>query len=218
MLADFEDVSDVGFSLQSMQAIQVDRCISRFEILVRMAKFILRDTSPSSSPGDISVYSLLFDMNVVFERFIAAELKSALCHDPIRVKYQVRGRSLLQEGNKKRFRLMPDIGVFNKHGNDNNCLIDTKWKRLNMKQHHCNVSQSDIYQMYAYGKEYDSSRVILLYPHYENLPLKVADYQHSDRDPKKKILVRTINVSQPLGDISVRKRLQESLRSIAMDA
>ena len=39
-------------------------------------------------------------------------------------------------------------------------MIDTKWKRLDMSRPHENVSQSDVYQMYAYGKEYDLPKVI----------------------------------------------------------
>lgn len=215
VLPEFDEVSDVEFPAEAMQAVVVDRCISRFAPLLAMAKFILREVSPSTSTSASPVYSLLFDMNVVFERFIASELRAAMRHEPVRVKYQVRGKSLLLKSGKKQFRLLPDMGVFSKQ--QNLCMIDTKWKRLNMDRPHSNVSQADVYQMYAYGKEYNSPRVILLYPQHGSLPQEVADYEHSDRDPGRQILVRTIDVSQPLRKRAVRNRLRASLHSMAME-
>jgi len=32
------------------------------------------------------------------------------------------------------------------------------------------ISQSDIYQMYAYAKKYKANKVILIYPHTDNFP------------------------------------------------
>lgn len=50
-------------------------------------------------------------------------------------------------------------------------IIDTKWKRLaasidDAKQ---GVSQSDVYQMMAYGRLYECPRLMLLYPHHDEL-------------------------------------------------
>ena len=47
-------------------------------------------------------------------------------------------------------------------------IVDTKWKRIaarvdDPKQ---SVSQSDVYQMMAYGQLYKCSRLMLLYPHH----------------------------------------------------
>lgn len=42
--------------------------------------------------------------------------------------------------------------------------MDTKWKLLSEKNNNYGISQSDIYQMYAYNKKYDSRNVTLLYP------------------------------------------------------
>lgn len=212
LLPDFEDVSDVQSCAWDMEHIRVDRCINRFEPLLNMAKFILQDVSPSPAESGHAVYSLMFDMNDVFERFIAAEVRSALRGEAVRVRYQVSGRSLLLQNGRRQFALRPDIGVY--QGKRNLCLIDTKWKRLDRNRAHDNVSQSDIYQMYAYGKEYDSPRVILLYPRHNAFPNTVADYKHLDGEPPKCIQVRTIDVSEPLARKEVRSRLRETLQRI----
>ena len=45
-------------------------------------------------------------------------------------------------------------------------ILDTKWKRIvNKPRINYGISQSDMYQMYAYAKKYkDASEIWLLYP------------------------------------------------------
>lgn len=214
LMADFEEVSDVDADEHVMKQIQVDRCISRFEPLVNMAKFIIRNISPSPAGPGHPVYSLMFDMNEVFERFIAAEITAALRGESCRVKYPVTGRSLLQSRGRRQFALRPDIGVY--RGRSNLCVIDTKWKKLDRNRSHDNVSQADIYQMYAYGKELDSPKVILLYPQHSDLPYAVADYEHIEDAPAKRILVRTVSVSEPFSRRDVKSNLRRTLREMIL--
>lgn len=43
--------------------------------------------------------------------------------------------------------------------------MDTKWKSLiNSERANYGISQSDMYQMYAYSKKYETSEIWLLYP------------------------------------------------------
>jgi len=214
LMSDFEEVSDIIPSENEIKQIQVDRPISRFEPLVNMAKFILRDISPSPAVSGHSVYSLMFDMNEVFERFIAAEIKAAFISESWRVRYPVAGKSLLRRNGKRKFALRPDIGVH--LGGKYLCIVDTKWKRLDRNRPYDNVSQADIYQMYAYGKEYEIPKVILLYPQHSDLPLEVAEYEHIENAPEKRILICTINISEPLSLRTTRSRLHRKLREIVL--
>ena len=64
---------------------------------------------------------------------------------------------------EKKFALRPDIVVENKESET--CIVmDTKWKLLNLYSNNYGISQSDMYQMYAYGKKYKTEKVVLLYP------------------------------------------------------
>lgn len=48
--------------------------------------------------------------------------------------------------------------------------MDTKWKKLNSKPNvNYGISQSDMYQMYAYSKKYHTSEIWLLYPLYSEV-------------------------------------------------
>ena len=42
--------------------------------------------------------------------------------------------------------------------------MDTKWKKLSLNETNYGISQSDMYQMYAYSKKYKTPEIWLLYP------------------------------------------------------
>jgi 5-methylcytosine-specific restriction enzyme subunit McrC len=84
------------------------------------------------------------------------------------------------------FRLKPDIVVENIQ-NKKIVVLDTKWKVLNGdKGKNYGISQGDIYQMYAYGKKYDTERVVLLYPMNEMIGKDCKfNFTPSDNDSDK---------------------------------
>jgi 5-methylcytosine-specific restriction enzyme subunit McrC len=62
-----------------------------------------------------------------------------------------------------RFALRPDLVVTRDDGSV--IILDTKWKNLvDEKGANYGISQSDMYQMYAYSKKYGTSEIWLLYP------------------------------------------------------
>jgi 5-methylcytosine-specific restriction enzyme subunit McrC len=69
-------------------------------------------------------------------------------------------------------------------------IIDTKWKILEDSKSHFNISEKDIYQMFAYGKRYQSEtekklppKLFLVYPrnvlNIQNLPKYIYDVEMS---------------------------------------
>ena len=78
----------------------------------------------------------------------------------------------------------------------------------------------DMYQMYAYGKEYKSPRTILLYPRFDNLPEVIATYKHhtenDDSNLTHEILVASVDISPPLNLHANRKKLRSSLKRLAV--
>ena len=96
---------------------------------------------------------------------------------------------------EKKFALRPDIVVENKESET--CIVmDTKWKLLNVYSNNYGISQSDMYQMYAYGKKYKTEKVVLLYPLNDavaNLG-KLIDFPPSAED-KVSVSVRFLDLS-----------------------
>ncbi|WP_319574231.1 hypothetical protein [uncultured Desulfobacter sp.] len=218
LLLEFDEISDHNFLPTDMDNIHITRQHNRYELLVRLAKMILCTTSPGQSGQGERIYSLMFDMNIVFERFVAAELQAALAGSGLAVRTQLGGRSLLQKEGKPKFYLRPDIGVFK--GNKLVCLIDTKWKRLDPQKRYFGISQADMYQMYAYGKEFNVPLTIILFPRWGKLPLKVAEYHHPAHpgEPKRTIEAMTLSVSEANGRtesvLNLRKELLEIIHGV----
>lgn len=114
---------------------------------------------------------------------------------------------------RPRFQLEPDIGVY--RNQQIVCLIDAKWKSLDPTRAHCGVMQGDAYQMYAYGKEFSAPTTVMLYPRTGGLPAMVAEYRHHDNQiesaASRRVLVATVDVSQPLHRREIRDRFRTEL-------
>lgn len=174
LLAEFDEVSDHTFTVAEMDAVKPDRRIARFDSLLTLAKLFIRGQVPDR-PGGAATYSLLFDMNVVFERYIGCLLRRA-CPPPYRVQLQVTGQSLVLRDGKRKFWLRPDVAA--------------------------GVRQSDMYQAYAYAREFNCPTVILLYPRSGELGQRVADYRlQPGDDSSPRIEIKTVDVTQPASQV-----------------
>ncbi len=65
------------------------------------------------------------------------------------------------------FTMKPDIALM--HRDDVCFVLDAKWKVIKDPKH--DVAQSDIYQLYSYGRKYGCRTVALIYP-------RTAQFQH----------------------------------------
>ena len=173
-----------------------DRITFRFKYLINLANSILQRVSPWDAASPVPVYSLMFDMNEVFEKFIAEELRKGLSGSCYSIEIQSSATHLATKRNapgvndKKVFWLRPDIKVFSTEISvEKPCsIIDTKWKLLRVHQDSSSkksrifntepVSQTDMYQMYAYAQRYGCS-IILMYPHHSGLDVKLESQRWS---------------------------------------
>ena len=56
--------------------------------------------------------------------------------------------------------------------------MDTKWKQLNSNpSSNYGISQSDMYQMYAYQKKYGAEHVTLIYPRTEQVQTENIEFR-----------------------------------------
>lgn len=80
---------------------------------------------------------------------------------PWDITTQDKGFYLFDEPMK--FSLRPDIIVKKTDGTV--IVMDTKWKVLvDDERKNYGISQSDMYQIYAYAKKYNSQKVLIIYP------------------------------------------------------
>ncbi|MHB8205457.1 MAG: McrC family protein [Desulfomonilaceae bacterium] len=214
IIAFMDEVSDCLYKKDGLPKINLDRSIKHFEKVINLARFILNNTSPAFDTFGEPVYSVMFDMNLVYERFIAAELKKALFGEDLRVIAQGPQKHLMKkEGVTKAFSLKPDISVC--HGQKTVSIFDTKWKYLDKSKNYNWANQDDMYQMYAYGKAYDCPVVNLLYPHNRSLNQQtgpLAEYWHSN-DTTRKVRILTIDLVCDMGLPENRLKLRKALAS-----
>jgi 5-methylcytosine-specific restriction enzyme subunit McrC len=193
----YSEVAEVTSSALRWDLITLDRTSRRWRDLVSLARLFLSDRHQHTSAGEIGGYALLFEMNVLFEQYVARILSRALAGTGLRVSAQGGHRDCLYDGDKGRFRTRPDLIV--REGDRIVLIIDTKWKRItpkidDLKQ---GVNQTDVYQMMVYHRLYNCPNVMLLYPHHSDLPLhSIQRYSIAERDAEEKLFVATLDVSR----------------------
>jgi 5-methylcytosine-specific restriction enzyme subunit McrC len=163
----YADIADVPVSALRWDQVTLDRTNARWRELYNFARLLLGERFQTTSAGGSDGFSLLFEMNTLFEEYVARMLKRALADTDLRVVSQ-GGRLYCLEADDRRqvFQTRPDILV--KRGEVVLQVIDTKWKRVTARidDPRRGVSQADVYQMMAYGRLYRCDRLTLLYPHH----------------------------------------------------
>jgi 5-methylcytosine-specific restriction enzyme subunit McrC len=172
----FDEISPVFDIKSSFSQIKMGRQMKDYENLLRWARMFLDSESFSSFKGKSVAFALLFDMNKVFEDYVAHCLRRD--NTEWIVETQIREKYLLFD--PKEFLLKPDLRVTESANEE--WIGDTKWKLLNPSDRHYGISQSDLYQMYAYGHKYEIKKIKLIYPWFEGFP-KIPKYKfESDFD------------------------------------
>ena len=135
-------------------------------MLMKWSKVFLKNKSFATFSGTESARALLFPMEKVFEAYVAQNMKKIFGRAGWNVSAQDKGHYLfntLNGENHRKFALKPDLVVT--RDDDSVVILDTKWKSLiNDRGANYGISQSDMYQMYAYSKKYNTSEIWLLYP------------------------------------------------------
>ena len=194
----YADISEVAASALRWDLIVLDRTSTRWRELVAMARLFLGDQHQQTSAGPADGYALLFEMNVLFEEYVARLLIRALSGSGLTVSAQGGHRDCLFQGETGRFRTRPDLIV--RRDGEVAVIVDTKWKRIQHIDHpKQGVSQADVYQLMAYGQLYECPDVMLLYPHHGDLPPEpvLERYSIAKLGAQESLFVATLDVTRP---------------------
>lgn len=160
LLGAFEMVEASSNYVKDFAKVTITRTNREYEKLMIWSKVFLTNKSFTTFSGSTASRALLFPMETVYESYVAQEMKKLFIPKGWDVSSQDKGFYLFTRPNEQ-FALRPDI-VLRK--GDRTVVLDTKWKRLDKESKNYGISQSDMYQMYAYSKKYGASDVWLLYP------------------------------------------------------
>lgn len=160
-LAELPDSRDIQ---ADFRAWGTDRLVAHYQAVRPWCEIILLKTMPLALQGQTKGLSLLFPMEQLFERHVAACLRAQL-PPSFRIRTPAASQSLCLHAGRPIFQLEPDI--FIEHGN-RSWVLDTKWKRVNAadRDNKYGLSQGDFYQLFAYGRKYMNGvgEMALIYP------------------------------------------------------
>lgn len=198
----FADITAVPVKALPWHQVVIDRSNRSWAQLLSLAKLLLGERFQTTSTGDARGFSLLFEMNKLFEEFVGRSLARALAGTGFEVRLQgPRGYALADlHTGQNRFATKPDITITSRGAPV--LVIDTKWKRLKgaIDDPKYGVGQADVYQMMAYAHVYQCERLLLLYPHHGGLGSEAAGltcvHQINGTDDSR-IAVATLSLSNP---------------------
>jgi 5-methylcytosine-specific restriction enzyme subunit McrC len=140
-----------------------DRLMADYATIKSVCELILLRQTPFAVAGLHHGLSMLFPMERLFELYVLASLRKA-APSSMQIKAQSGDQHLCGHDGTRWFRLKPDIII---REGDKSWIVDAKWKLLSgdrAKQY--NLSQSDFYQLFAYGQKYldGVGDIFLVYP------------------------------------------------------
>ncbi len=177
----FADIPPSSQVREDFKKTRLDRGMGHYVDALAWARLILDEESPLTGLGHHSAPSLLFPMEAVFEAFVAKHLHRQLI-PPFTLKAQASTHHLVRHKEQNWFRMKPDMLI--RKADRDLMVLDTKWKLLDGQKSNgtdkYGLSQSDFYQLHAYGLSYldGVGDVVLIYPKTDKLsePLPVFDF------------------------------------------
>jgi len=141
----------------------VDRTMLFYREVMQWVRLYLFNEGLTTYQGANENISLLFPMEEVFEDFVTHCFRRY--QDQYTVKAQSPNKYLARTNGKEVFLMKPDISLMNQEGSVE-FILDAKWKQIDAESddRRHNIVQSDMYQLFAYGKNYQCSVVALVYP------------------------------------------------------
>lgn len=167
------------------------RLFNAYDLILQWCRVFLKGQAFAPYQGDTKAFAILFDMNKLFENFVASEMKKWFINEDFRsnnayykdfmeefrgdsIKTQEKRKflALEKENEENRFPISPDIvGYKNKEAV---FIADTKWKILSDGSNKSyGISQNDVYQMWAYLSKYKCEKGFLIYPKFTENDNKV---------------------------------------------
>ena len=207
-------LSDICFKrikLSDFETLHLDRLNYCYKPLVDLARLFIANSTVELSYDKLETFSFMFDMNALFEQFIAGFIiknKGKLIPGASQVKYHDKSKYLV-DYPQSLFMLIPDLLI---SSNGKKLIIDAKYKILDPEYWNFGISQSDLYQTVAYALKHNCSNVVLLYPAHLLKSVNEEPYIVRYDGKEIRVFIRTIELNVDLQ--TQRHVILEQLRLI----
>ena len=173
-LFNFPELDEIAVTPELFSRLIFDRKSEDYRNVIKLAEMILLNYSPDLHHGSNHVWTLMFDMNKLWEEFVFVTLRRKLTSYNVSEQDSRLFWKRTDPNRSKTKTVRADIVISNEEG----CFVlDTKWKTPYDKDSNgkLDISDSDLHQMYVYShiykkdkgktsREKEVKRVALLYP------------------------------------------------------
>ncbi len=226
LLHHFDTINESSDFVFDFKKVNINnRLFSNYKQALSWSEVFLMNKSFTNFSGDSKNVAILFPMERIFEDYIGYLMKTYADGHEIKTQdksyYLVDKRKVLGKVEQKpKFRLKPDIVATNEI-NQEQIIFDTKWKILDESKENknYNISQSDMYQLYAYGKKYslnntfsNEPKLVLLYPSNPNFKKQLDDFIY---EGELVLIVVPFDLKNSLSKNDEQKEMNKILGSIS---
>jgi len=184
LLHHFDQVNESADFISDFRKVSINnRLYFNYKQAISWSEVFLMNKSFTNFSGNNKNMAILFPMERIFEDYVGYLMKTYA--SGLEIKTQDKSYYLVSNHKEKnKFSLKPDIVATN-DDNHEQIIFDTKWKLLDetKENKNYNISQADMYQLYAYGKKYDlkngfstEPKLVLLYPSNLNFQRPLDDF------------------------------------------
>lgn len=173
-LFNFPELDEVAVTPELFSRLIFDRKSEDYRNVIKLAEMILLNYSPDLHHGNNHVWTLMFDMNKLWEEFVFVTLRRKLTDYHVEEQDPRAFWKRTDPNRSKTKTVRADIVISNEKGR---FVLDTKWKTPYDKDSSgtVDISDADLHQMYVYShiykkdkgknsEEKEVKRVALLYP------------------------------------------------------
>ena len=212
LIPSFEGISEIESQKVLGYGIGFNSINARAKEAYIFGRMFLENLSATMSAGATQVYTMLFNMDHLYELFVYRVASLVFGN---RVTYQKMGNYMVSRDldGKKFVSLRPDLTL--KISDQEQWIIDTKWKIPGRF-----AKESDVYQMNAYSTGIKNvSKVILLYPRVSRSDHLVGYYTLlSSVGHQKKMEIKLIDLLECLSWNDFLKSFKKSFFETNMDS
>jgi 5-methylcytosine-specific restriction enzyme subunit McrC len=153
-----------------------NRLFNNYQKILKWSEIFLLNKGFTNFSGKTINQAMLFPMEKVFESFVAYQIRKY--SNGVKISTQHQKYHLVEKFKEKpKYKLKPDVVATH----DGGCIIiDTKWKVIEEGSKSKGIKQSDMYQLYAYGRKYlkgyGEPTLFLVYPYNEKFTSQLPPF------------------------------------------
>lgn len=198
---EYPEVASINITKSTFDNIVYNRQNERYRNAIDIAKLLLLNYHPDIIKGEERVLALMFDMNVLWEKFVIKTLKKKFITEnlPFNINGQV-SKEFWASMHENVKRIRPDIVIIptDKEEDGNRIILDTKWKNIDKSK---DISLDILRQMYVYHEYFNAKKVAIIFPgEIESIKGNFVPHKYTE-NIEKKCAMLPIPVSSKIEDL-----------------